>query len=400
MSENLGRAVLKLSTDNSGLKRGLRKGESASRRTFRKMAGFAAGAAIAAGAAFVGLGAKSVAAALSAERAWAQVQVLKPTMDRSAFQGIIGQVQEIQREFGLMTGSFAPAIYQAVSKGIELSAVPLVDFARSVGLLAVGGSLDPTIAADSLLNILNPWKKLGLTPEEGADLILKAVEVGGASATQLSAAIPQVTSYAAALGISPEQMLGHTAFLTAQGVTAPQSVTIQKAIYATLADPKSAVGKAFSEMLQGQQSQTNQFILSQKLTRDELQDIQRIETISAGEFLKQGGNIASALSNLSTFMGKEEFISSWPLEARLGIAALIDNSETANEILRSIEEDSTGTAESSAEIMKNTNDFRIQKLKSGLEKIFEDAGDKLVTVVGGYFFNYDPTTESLARGMI
>jgi TP901 family phage tail tape measure protein len=129
----------------------------------------------------------------------------------------------------------ANAVYDALSSGIPPNNV--LSFMETAGKAAVAGASDTGTAVTALAGTVNAW---GLNAAESAkisDAMFAGVGVGVFNFGELASSIGTVSSIAAAMGVSYQEVIGATATMTLSNMTASQAMTAQRAAIVSLITP-------------------------------------------------------------------------------------------------------------------------------------------------------------------
>jgi len=133
----------------------------------------------------------------------------------------------------------AGALYTAVSAGIEWG--KSIEFVGTAEKLAVAGQGDLTSATNVLAGAMNAY---GASADEAAkysDILMQTVLIGQTTLPELAQSLSQVTSTAAAAGVSFSDVNAAVAALTAAGIPTTQAMTaIQAAIAGIIKPSKDA----------------------------------------------------------------------------------------------------------------------------------------------------------------
>jgi TP901 family phage tail tape measure protein len=203
----------------------------------------AAAAALAAGAAIAGVGARSLAVFGDFDTAMREVFTLLPNISQDAMDDMSAQVLAFSREFGKLPNEVIPALYQALSAGVPADNV--FAFLETANALAVGGVADLQAATDVLTGSVNAYGEEMLTYGEASDALFTAVRLGVTTIPELAAAIGRVTPVSADLGISFDTVAALLATLTTVFPSTAESATGLRTMLAELGRQGSIASEAF-----------------------------------------------------------------------------------------------------------------------------------------------------------
>ena len=131
------------------------------------------------------------------------------------------------------------ALYTAVSAGIEWG--NSIEFVSTAEKLAVAGQGDLTSATNVLAGSMNAYGASASEAAKYSDILMQTVLLGQTTLPELAQSLSQVTSTAAAAGVSFADVNAAVAALTAAGVPTSQAMTaIQAAIAGIIKPSKDA----------------------------------------------------------------------------------------------------------------------------------------------------------------
>jgi len=127
------------------------------------------------------------------------------------------------------------ALYTAVSAGIEWG--NSIEFVSTAEKLAVAGQGDLTSATNVLAGSMNAYGASASEAAKYSDILMQTVLIGQTTLPELAQSLSQVTSTAAAAGISFGDVNAAIAALTASGVPTSQAMTAIQAAIANIIKP-------------------------------------------------------------------------------------------------------------------------------------------------------------------
>ena len=208
-----------------------------------KVAGVAAGAAIAAGA--VAVSAASVKMATDFEKSLREVNTLLGGSQKE-FKDLEGDVLSFSKRMGISAKTTVPALYQAISAGVPRQNV--FEFMEVAAKTAIGGVTDLETAVDGLTSVVNAYGRDNLDVSDAADVLFTTVRLGKTTIEELSAAMFNVVPIAAATGVEFEQVAAGMSALTAQGVPTAQATTQLRAAIQSLTAPTKRQAALMQEL--------------------------------------------------------------------------------------------------------------------------------------------------------
>ncbi len=150
------------------------------------------------------------------------------------------ELEDAARRMGIAFGTDSTeqvkGFYQAISAGATTvtAATELLEIANK---LALGGVTDLVTSVDVLTTAVNSYSKTGLTAANASDILFIGIKAGKTTATELGASLGRVTSIAAQVGFSFDELVASVAALTAGGIETAEAVTGMRSIIAGLLSP-------------------------------------------------------------------------------------------------------------------------------------------------------------------
>ena len=170
--------------------------------------------------------ARGVGQARDFSRGIAEVKTILPESGRE-FVNLEGQVRGFADEVGRSSTDVVPALYQAISAGVDPDNV--FSFLEIANQASIGGVTDLETAVDGLTTSTNAYGAQGLTTTDAADILFTSVRLGKTTFEELSRSIGQVSPLAAASGVSFGELNAHIAQLTTLGFSTSESTTAIRA---------------------------------------------------------------------------------------------------------------------------------------------------------------------------
>ena len=162
------------------------------------------------------------------------------------FARLKGQVAELSKSIPVVRDELANGLYQVISNGVPEN--NWIDFLQKSAKASVGGIADlgETVKVTSTIikNYGLSWDKAG----DVQDKIQLTAKNGVTSFEQLAQALPKVTSNAATLGVSIDELMATFATLTGVSGNTAEVSTQLAAIFTALVKPSSEASKMAQQM--------------------------------------------------------------------------------------------------------------------------------------------------------
>ncbi|MEE8466651.1 MAG: phage tail tape measure protein, partial [Dehalococcoidia bacterium] len=235
MAENLGDAVLKLSTDNTGLNKGLRAGEKQTKSTMGRMQAAAVKnrkaigiGMLATGAAIAGVGLIAVNAARAFETSFAGVRKTVSATEEQ-FAELAGGFRQLSKEIPVNVNELNRIGEAAGQLGIKRENI--IDFTETIAKLGVTTNLTGEEAATALARIANVT---GLSQKEFGNMGSAIVELGNNLATteaEILTFAQRIAGAGTIAGLTETDLLAIGGAMTSVGVQAEAGGTaVQKVL--------------------------------------------------------------------------------------------------------------------------------------------------------------------------
>lgn len=322
------------------------------KKTFSSLNKIAAGVAIGVGAITTALAA-TTKQAIDFEAQFAEVETLLSGMSAQGVEALKTEVIELSKETGILTNENIPALYQAISASVPTDNV--IDFMRVATQNAIGGVTDLEISVDGLTTIINAY---GMDVSEAtnvSDMMFQTMKRGKTTIGELASSYFNVTSIAAALGVSFGNISAAMATITAQGVPTSVSTTYLRQMLVELGDEGKDVAKTFKQ-LSGQ---------------------------TFREFIASGNSLQDALKLLEAEAKRNDVtLNNLFGSVEAGNAALAltgDNTKRFTSDLEAMEKSAGATAEAFKKIDESPAQ-RIKKIQASLRAVTLEIGRSLIPV--------------------
>jgi len=165
------------------------------------------------------------------------------------FQHLAESTRTLGEEMGLAAppAEKAAALYDIVSAGFT-------DTARAQEVLTAAmidgkaGLTDAKTAASTLVGVINAYGQENLSAQRASDILFQTIKEGITTFPELAQEIGNVTSIAAAAGISFEEVGAAMATMTVRGIKTPEAVTALRGAITGLLDPAKEVKEKMAEL--------------------------------------------------------------------------------------------------------------------------------------------------------
>ena len=240
--EALGDSIERAAGKTSALKTGFAQG----------VGQWAAGGAVSVGRAAVGAIGDVFSGGMDYETGMAKTSTLAPQgADMDAFGRAL---LALSIETGQDVGTLTEAAYNMLSAGVDFGGsdgAGLIDYLRKSARLGIGGYSDTNSAGLSVAKTLNAYGMDEDQMDRVANVMLKTQNKGITDVDKLSQSMSNVTSIAAAGGVSIEQVGAMLATITAQGVETAEATTQSRALITELMKDNTTANKNMTEALKG-----------------------------------------------------------------------------------------------------------------------------------------------------
>ena len=261
-----------------------------------------------------------------------------PTSRDVALRALSSEIRNVAAESGQDFQSAFQAAYDAISSGVPANR--LLEFLRTANKLAIGGVTDLGTATKLLVSVFQTTGRDFDKLESQTDSLFTTIRLGRTTADQLAGALGRVLPVAGKLEIDLDDLGGALAALTAGGLSTAEAVT------------------ALRNLLQKIQLPTQR----SRLLAEDL----GIALDATG--LRESGGLVGYLKDLSIAAGDADRDLSvlFPrIRAQIALQSLLRGGGTAT--LESFIDpfaEKAGAANTAVEIISNTVDFQVKKLKA------------------------------------
>jgi TP901 family phage tail tape measure protein len=145
-------------------------------------------------------------------------------------------VDDLIRTYGGDFQSTTKALYDTISAG-NSTVAEASKILTAANVAAIAGVSDIATATDALTTVINSY---GFSADQAgrvSDILFKTIKAGKTTLTELAPVLGQVTSTAASMGVSFEEVGAVLATATAKGIRTSQAVTGLKATLANIIKP-------------------------------------------------------------------------------------------------------------------------------------------------------------------
>lgn len=348
MAESLGAAVLTLSVDDQQYQAGLNRAKAAAEGFRAALAGLGVTASVGAALAFIGNQVKQLDEASAAVR----------TLGVDSVE-LSGRLRALSIELGnnISQIELTKAAYDVASSGFA-TAADATEILRASAMGAKGGFADVNDVAAALTGVLNAY---GLSASEATGIVDKFVQTqadGVITVRQYAAEIGNISSIAAASGISINELNAAIATATLRGVPVAQTFTGLRQAISSIIKPSEQA----KELAKGLGLDYSVTALKTKGFAGVLADVQA----------KTGG----ATDKLAVLLGS--------VEAQAAVQPLLnDRLAKYNELLGK-QAQATGAAANSSQINSQTISGGLAQIGNGFSNLATTLDTTLTPLLGGF----------------
>lgn len=279
-----------------------------------------------------------------------EVFTLMPGISADAMSKMTGDLQDFDKEFGVLSDKSVPALYSALSAGVPADNV--FDFMATAQKAAVGGVTDLETAVDGITSVVNAFGAETVSATEASDAMFTAVRLGKTTMGELASNISVVTPIASALGVSFDDVMAGVAQLTAAGV--PTSVAMNN------------LGQAFNELGKSGTVASDTF--------------EKIAGQSFKQFIAEGGNVNQAFDLMAQYAAANdlEIVDLFgSIEAGKAVMGL--TGDASDDFAEKIAEmgNKAGATDAAYGTMAQGIGFSIDKIKASGQVLIQHLGEKL-----------------------
>lgn len=159
------------------------------------------------------------------------------------------EILKISLETGKTPKELADAMFMLASSG--LSARNAVDALRMASQAAAIGLGDTMVIGDAVASAMNAYGQKSLTARDATNALINAIKVGKMPPEELAGVLGRVTSMAAGLGISFQEVTADIASLTQVGVPAAIAGTALRSTMMSLMKPTDDARAKFAMLVEG-----------------------------------------------------------------------------------------------------------------------------------------------------
>ena len=170
------------------------------------------------------------------ERGVKNVTTLLSTEDKNMFSpSLYKGAMEVSREFGFTLADVNKAMFNSVSAGV--SAGNAINFLKEASTLAIAGVTDLKSAALGLTTVINAYGMEADQARRVSEILFTTQKFGVTTVDELSKSIGVVVPFAAASGISFEELGAAISVTTRSGLDAAKTVTALRAAISQMQKP-------------------------------------------------------------------------------------------------------------------------------------------------------------------
>ncbi len=286
------------------------------------------------------------------------------------------KLKRASTETGVSLDEMSSSVYNAISAGVSQGEA--INFVTNALKLAKGGFTDTTTAVDIMTTALNAY---GLSSDEATritDVLISTQNLGKTTVSDLASSMGKVIPVASAYGINIENLGAAYATLTAGGIATSEATTYMKAMFTELAKDGSKVSD----------------VLTQKTSK------------SFSQLMEEGKSLGDIVQILSDSVDGDAtaFSGLWSsVTAGTGALAIMNKgSDSFNDVLESME-NSTGATQTAFDIMEDTLEDKVGKVKNTLQNIETSVGESLIppiTMITDFILQNMPMIENTISSLI
>lgn len=312
--------------------------------------GVTVGGVTAATSAITGFGIEALAEFSTFQKGMAEVFTLIPDASAEMTKQLEDDVLRIGAQFGFLSETTIPAVYQAISSGVPPE--NMFEFISTASKAAIGGVTDLETAVNGITSVVNAYGAEVINAERASDIMFTGIRLGKTTFAELSNSLFQLLPALNNLGISFEQGVAAIDSLTAIGVPTSVATNQIRAMLVELQKPTTEVSKLFQEMA-GK---------------------------SFPQFIQEGGNLAAALGLIeqgAKQSGKdlsEVFGSVEALNAFLSLSG--PNMERFVGFLEEMGM-SAGATQKAFETMSKTLSFQVDRVRAKFSNLLKNVGRQI-----------------------
>ncbi len=168
--------------------------------------------------------------------------------------GATNQINELDAASRNLSVQFGTSAIKQSAGFYEILSAGITDTTQATALLteanrlAIGGNADLMVSVDGLTSIVKGYGSAAGTASEIADTLFTASLAGKLSIQELSQNIGKVIPLATTMGVSLEEVTAAISALTLGGISAKESVTGMRAIFAAVAKPTSQAAELAKQL--------------------------------------------------------------------------------------------------------------------------------------------------------
>jgi len=270
--------------------------------------------------------------------------------DTSVIDSYKQSLLDLSTASGQSLDTLTEGLYQVISASIEAeNAMHVLTVATA---LATGGMSDTATTVDLLTSIINAYGMSATNAGRVSDILFETVRLGKTTISELGASLGTVTSLAAAMGVSLEEVNSALVVMTRGGIQTTNAVTYLRAILNSILKPTESAKKAAAEL----GIEFNAAALQAKGLVPFLTEVAEKTEGNSDAFAKLFPNI----------------------RATTGVTALLkDGGEELNIVLEDVTDSANATEDALAKVME-TDAFKMEQMSAVLEAQQVELGEATV----------------------
>lgn len=270
----------------------------------------------------------------------------------------------------------ANAVYDALSSGIPAGNV--LTFMETASKAAVAGATDTGTAVQALAGTVNAWGISSAETAKISDAMFAGVNVGVFRFEDLASSIGTVSSIAASMGVSYQEVIGATATMTKSNLTASQAMTAQRAAIVSLITPNKEMAGVLDVV-----GAKNQEVAAYAAKNGVSMGEAALKTLGLHGALNE---VAGAASESGVVMAK----AAGSTEALSAFLTLTGDKAAAAAADLALIEGSAGSASAAFDKMADTPAQKFKVFQASIDAVLIKIGDAFLPILGSVLDAINP----------
>lgn len=270
----------------------------------------------------------------------------------------------------------ANAVYDALSSGIPAGNV--LTFMETASKAAVAGATDTGTAVQALAGTVNAWGISSAETAKISDAMFAGVNVGVFRFEDLASSIGTVSSIAASMGVSYQEVIGATATMTKSNLTASQAMTAQRAAIVSLITPNKEMAFVLDQV-----GAKNQEVAAYAAKNGVSMGEAALKTLGLHGALNE---VAGAASESGIVMAK----AAGSTEALSAFLTLTGDKAAGAAADLALVEGSAGSASAAFDKMADTPAQKFKVFQASIDAVLIKIGDAFLPILGSVLDAINP----------